>query len=312
MSSEARQTKIDFPDNKKNKRDRPASLEDNIDATGDDKAESSSTPLDDAVSKIMSKLSSLESKISQVDSSTSLSVNRLTSIEAHITKFEDKLSGMDEKLQLVISKQAAQATFNETTLKRQEEFDGKLDIIKEKMKNLERENRTLQEDLRREALARDDLEAQARRLCLNVSGFAEVEGENPKAIMYAIYDFLGITQDRSTVDIAHRTFSKNLIFRFSTRTARDAVYSQRRKFENIKAEELGFKSSSKPGVYINESLSRERSMLMREARARQKIFNVGKEGDQRAKLHSDNGIIKMKVPGSPYVKIYCKNDIPIH
>ena len=47
-------------------------------------------------------------------------------------------------------------------------------------------------------------------------------------------------------------------------------------------------------VFLNESLTFDRSSLMRDVRAKVKSFNAGKVGASRCKLLTDRGVIKVK------------------
>ena len=274
----SKQLEIAFPN--ENKRQCPGSLEeDNVvpSPSFSDVLEAIQTT-NTHISKVEENLTT---SISKIESSVNQANGRLAALESHIKKQEDQI------LQLSAGHEKVSTQY--------EHLKSLIDALTERVKN--------------EEMARDDLETQGRRYCLTVSGIQETEGENCIDIIYKLYKYLNINQDKSTIDICHRTFAKHLIVRFTSCTARDALYDKRSKLKGVTAEDLGFKGTG-TDIFINESLSFARSKIMKEARIRMKAYNEDKSLADKVKLNTSNGVIKMKCKGKNF-KIMEIDDIPI-
>jgi hypothetical protein len=68
---------------------------------------------------------------------------------------------------------------------------------------------------------------------LNISGITQLaKDENCKAIVNKFLKLLVPSHDDNTLDICHRTAGGQLICRFTSRTARDAIYAERKQLKD--------------------------------------------------------------------------------
>ena len=150
--------------------------------------------------------------------------------------------------------------------------------------------------MKNEARARDELECQSRRFNLDISGLQQRADEDCKAIVAKVMSHIGSPHGIETVDVAHRKKSGALIVRFTTRTVRDDVYQRRFNLKGSKARDIeGFQGEN--NIYINESLTFERSRTMKDIRDRIKIIDPHR---RQYTLRSDNGRIKLLTDGRSY------------
>ena len=171
-----------------------------------------------------------------------------------------------------------QATVASLTVRQQELADenrqlkAELANIKTEMKSIA-DNRN--EAIEKEAEARDDLEAQQRRYNLTISGITQLtKDENCKELVNRFLKQLVPTHDDNTLDICHRTAAGQLICRFTSRTARDAIYAERSKLRNMTTDNFNLPGNSiKNKLYINESLTFTRAKIFKSARVACNTFN---------------------------------------
>ena len=111
--------------------------------------------------------------------------------------------------------------------------------------------------LEAEIANRDDLEAQQRRYNITISGITKLD-KNEDCIRIA-NDFLKKlvpAHDPKTLDICHRTAGGQLICRFTSRSARDAIYAARKQLKDRTTSDYGLPGNDiKNKLYVNESLT---------------------------------------------------------
>ena len=88
----------------------------------------------------------------------------------------------------------------------------------------------LEAKVEKEAVLRDDNEANSRLQSLEISGIPKKEGEtyaDCKRNSAAVLALLGSENDIKAIDVAHRKMSGAMIVRFKSREQRDEVYLKR-------------------------------------------------------------------------------------
>ena len=170
----------------------------------------------------------------------------------------------------------------------------------------------LTSELREEERKRDALEANSRLYNLEISGLPVQNPTNDDPMSLARQVVNKVTNGSvrgDEVDVAHRKLGgpKNIILRFRSRTARDRVYAAKKNLKNMSRTNFGYATDG--DIFVNESLTFDRSSLMRDVRAKVKSFNGGKVGAARCKLLTDRGVIKVKPPHQKYQKIFCISDL---
>ena len=181
---------------------------------------------------------------------------------------------MDKQFQSLKNDMAnLQATVTALSAKQQELTAENRDL-KDEINSLNAKVKTLTEDrnvaIEMEIHARDDLEAQQRRYNLNISGITQVgdpKKENCKEIVNAFLKQLVPSYDCSTLDVCHRTAAGALICRFTSRTARDLIYSNRKKLMHMTTNDFVLPGNNKKNkMYINDNLTFLRAKIFKVAR----------------------------------------------
>ena len=162
--------------------------------------------------------------------------------------------------------------------------------------------------LEHEAEMRDALEANGRLINLEISGVPKLEGETRdkcKEHVAKVMALVGSENDKSAIDVAHRKAGGGLIVKFKFREQRDEVYSKRFNLQGKTSLDLGFELPDKGNdLYLNESLSFDRSKLMKGIRDKLKILNAGKSKETRIKAKTANGVVKVQSRSGDYVPIH--------
>ena len=161
--------------------------------------------------------------------------------------------------------------------------------------------------LERESEMRDNMEANGRLINLELSGIPKKEGEKDsdcKAYVGEVMKLIGSENDVSAVDVAHRKYAGGIIIKFKSRDQRNEVYLKRFNLVGKTSLNLGFELPEKGNdLYLNESLSFDRSRLMKDIRDRLKILNAGKDKDSRIKAKTSNGVIQVQNSWGKFIKI---------
>ena len=147
-----------------------------------------------------------------------------------------------------------------------------------------------------EAKLRDDIDLNNRKYNLEMSGIPGFDQEDPaKPMEYCkkMMTLVGSVMPHDMLDVAHRKMNGGIIMRFKSRTARDEVYARRFQLKGITSHDFGFALPQKGNfIFVNESLSHDRSILMQQIRLRLKVINERIPKDDRFKLSSNNGKIR--------------------
>ena len=220
------------------------------------------------------------------------------------TKMEVSIAGLEE------SEKSANVRLNK--LEQAQQFTSEhLDKIDNGQLLLMEENKALRErvdileaslkevkvQIAQEAKLRDDVDLNNRKYCLELSGLPATPKEDPaKPMEYAkkLLELVGSTSPDTCLDIAHRKMNGGIIIRFKTRTDRNEVYDRRFKLKGVTSIKFGFINPIKGNpIFLNESLSHDRSILLASIRRRMKHVNDELDKDERFKIHTSNGKIRM-------------------
>ena len=95
----------------------------------------------------------------------------------------------------------------------------------------------------------------------------------PRKYVLDIMKLMGSQNDDSAIDVAHRKMAGSIIARFNTRSQRDEVYKKRFALKDISSIDLGLAVPAKGNpIYVNESLTFERSKIMADVRKKLKLL----------------------------------------
>ena len=119
----------------------------------------------------------------------------------------------------------------------------------------------------------------------------------------------GAMHGEEAIDIAHRKAAGGFIVRFHSRSVRDEVYDRRFQLQGKSSLDLGKDFTVKNDLYINESLTFDRSVLMKQVRDRLKEYNKDLPKDDRRKCKTALGIIKVTDETKTYQKIFTMKNL---
>ena len=166
--------------------------------------------------------------------------------------------------------------------------------------------------LRAEAFKRDNSENISRKQCLEFSGVPKLpteKREDPKKFVGLIMALAGSKNKIDAIDDAHRKMGGGIIARFKSREQRNEVYERRFALNDHTSAELpGFENVTSESLYMNESLTFDRSKLMKNVRDKLKILNRGIPKAQWFKSKTEGGFIKVQNVGGNYIKILSMDD----
>ena len=161
--------------------------------------------------------------------------------------------------------------------------------------------------VKREAVLRDENENNSRKINLEFSGVPKAEGETqemPTKYVEEIMKLIGSENGLNAIDVAHRKMSGAIIARFKTRTQRDEVFDKRFALKGITSLDLGFRLPTKGNnIFINESLTFERSKVMADIRRKLKIVNEGRGKDNILRSKSAGGRLRIMKENREYVAV---------
>ena len=159
----------------------------------------------------------------------------------------------------------------------------------------------------RETAKRDDCEAFNRRLCLEINGVPKSSTETRddcKANVFKVMKLVGMTEDdKNSIDDAHRKMGGGIIVKFKSRTDAMNVYSRRFKLKGQSSAALdGFAAIPGQDLYINESLTLDRSRLRAQVSQKLKTLNIGVEKNDRIKLSTSDGVVTFTNRAGKWIK----------
>ena len=158
-----------------------------------------------------------------------------------------------------------------------------------------------------ESRKRDENENVSRKQCLEFSGIPKLPNEtrdDPKKFVIKIMNLAGCATPSSAIDDAHRKMGGGLIARFKTREDRNEVYNRRFSLTGKTSAEIeGFEQLEGNELYINESLTIDRSRLMKCVREKLKILNRGRSKEAKFKTKTTGGVIQCQGVSGLYLKV---------
>lgn len=179
--------------------------------------------------------------------------------------------------------------------------------IKTRVSKIEENLENVSITVKREAVLRDENENNSRKINLEFSGVPKAEGETqemPTKYVEEIMKLIGSENGLNAIDVAHRKMSGAIIARFKTRTQRDEVYDKRFALKGITSLDLGFRLPTKGNnIFINESLTFERSKVMADIRRKLKIVNEGRGKDNILRSKSAGGRLRIMKENREYVAV---------
>ena len=216
---------------------------------------------------------------------------------------KEKLSSFEQSLSFVNAELEDQKRENAMLKKKNEEMEKRMTAMEEKMNGLEI-------DLVEQGKMRDENEQNSRMVNLEISGVPQLEGETDddcKELAGKVMALVGSKYSVDDVDDAHRKMAGGLIVRFMSRTVRKEVYEKRFELIGKKAKDLAPRFRRVDGkddqLYINENLSYDRSKLMKFCREKLKPLNEGAAKDDRIKMKTVRGVIKVQNSSGNFIKV---------
>nr|XP_006823167.1 PREDICTED: uncharacterized protein LOC102803782 [Saccoglossus kowalevskii] len=146
-----------------------------------------------------------------------------------------------------------------------EENRKKLEEVQAANQLLVEENRVLKYRVSDLECNHNELDQYIRRENLVISGVPQTESENTDAIALKIAQIADKNITMSDIDVSHRIGKRKpsvgqrynppsqIIVRFTSRRARDAVYKARKNLSTVKTSSLGYEVTN--DIYINENLT---------------------------------------------------------
>ena len=224
----------------------------------------------------------------------------LADIGRRVTSIDTKFDTLERKVDFISEQYENQKTVCDNLLNQNTE-------LKLENQSIRADISAIRHDLQVEIGKRDNLENQDRKYNLEFSGVPKKEDENPKQLVNKIMKAVGVNESIDTIDIAHRKMAGGIIARFKTRTVRDEVYGKRFALVGKSSRSLGFTEDFQ--LYINESLTFDRSQLMKFVRDEVKTFNLNLPKERKLKVKTLHGVIKVKEPDGFYKSIVHKDDL---
>ena len=184
--------------------------------------------------------------------------------------------------------------------------------MKSRVAQIEEDLASVKTMVKREAVLRDDNENNSRKYNLEFSGVPKDTDEQrdmPKKYVADIMKLMGSQNTVSAIDVAHRKMAGSIIARFNTRAQRDEVYEKRFALKDITSIDLGFNVPVKGNpIYVNESLTFERSKIMAEIRKKLRLLNEGRDKSTRLKSKSSVGRLLVMKTNREYAPITSLED----
>ena len=209
---------------------------------------------------------------------------RVAGLECKITALEESASFQNAKIEKLKSENTQLKAENAALSLRLDDVDTRMD--------------QMEANLERESEMRDALETNSRKINLELSGIPKKENETDadcKEAVVKLLQLMGSENGKECVDVAHRKYAGGIIIKFKSREQRNEVYSKRFNLFGKTSLQLGFELPEKGNsLYLNESLSFDRSCLMKDIRDRLKILNIGKTKETRIRAKTDNGVIRSR------------------
>ena len=222
---------------------------------------------------------------------------------ATVKSNQKQLVAFEQSLNFVHSELDTVKKENEQLKKKNAEMEGRMAAMDNRMSQLEL-------DMAEESRKRDESEQNGRLINLEISGVPQLEGETEedcKKIVGEIMKLVGSAYTQADVDVAHRKYAGGLICKLKSRSVRNEFYSKRFALQSKKAKDIAPRFEGVDGsdsdLYLNENLSYDRSKLMKYVRDKVRPLNDGVPKDDRIKVKTERGIVKVQNSTGNYTKI---------
>lgn len=125
-------------------------------------------------------------------------------------------------------------------------------------------------NLRREREALNDLEQYGRRSMVDIGGIPRREGESTDNTVIQIASKIGVPLTINNIEVSHRISAHkdaSIIVKFLSRRTRDAFYKSRKNLKNVRVKDLniGLNNCDKK-IFVNESLTPQNGKLFKKTR----------------------------------------------
>ena len=192
---------------------------------------------------------------------------KLSPIDKKISDIGKSLNDVNEAIQFVSDK------YEEMAQKMKESETQRSQIIKENAQlKIDLNNANKQIGILQDMV--NDQEQYGRRDCLEIRGIPSIQSEQTDEIVLKVSEAIGIKLQNEDISISNRlpmmnhtkpntrsraTTAPPIIVKFTRRSIRDEIYSNRKQLRNLTTNHLGYSSANK--IYIVESLTRQNKLL---------------------------------------------------
>ncbi len=199
-------------------------------------------------------------------------------ISDRLELFTNRLDKIDEKIDKMEKKQA-------TVNNKIDSLDGYINNIWKENAEIKKENEEIlkraKESQRKAEVAQakiDDLEQYGRKAMIEVNGFPRLDEEDPWKLTLDLAEKLNVSVSENEIEACHRISGNEkagIIVEFASRRKRDEFLVAKKKLSGISTKDFGFEVSKKGEgrIFINESLTAKRKMLIRDLKSKKEEFN---------------------------------------
>ena len=240
----------------------------------------------DKMDKILDSARRGEEKLNQID-------QKFDNLQVKVNELESGLNFLSVKQDEHLQQQVALKADNEA--------------LRRKLSSLELKLNGVENAIQGEAVKRDENENVQRKQCLEISGIPkpeESESETRKACkdkVAAVLRFMGAEDAAKSIDDAHRKMNGQMIVRFKDRESRNIVYDKRFTLTDKSSNDVPELPTRPEGegydMYVNESLTLDRSRLAKRVRDSLKQINRRLPKERKIKFKSAGG------------NLFCENNL---
>lgn len=143
------------------------------------------------------------------------------------------------------------------------------ELMSEVLASKDEEIAALKSELNATKAAVNELEQYSRRLCLNISGIPESDGENTDNLVLKVATAAGVSMTSADIERSHRVGrpgsgkTRTLVARFTAWRAREGLYSARK---NLEASRCDLPADVLKNTFISENLTKTNMAVMYAAR----------------------------------------------
>ena len=263
------------------------------------------SPLEDQAKRqridMTDKLDNLVAQMEKVLETTAQTNRTVTQMQRDFAATNQAVKSLTVKVNSI------ELSLNDLTI-RSQEAENKIESVVEqnenivqRLDNLEAENRKLRQDLKDEGIKRDNIENTTRKYMLEFSGVPQLDNETNddcRKICAKILTLAGLADPLKTIDLAHRKANQvSIICKFKSRYEARQAYAVRFKLKGISSSQIpGYENNHEDNdLYINESLTFDRSRIRAQIAAKVKALNNNRDKPNWIKVTTSDGEIKVGV-----------------